>query len=278
MLLRVRVHPSPPLASRHSLWSLLAAPDASPAGYEAAFFYESGEYQDWLLARVRERLALEDTGLILCDLGGGTGNFTAALAAAAGLTEPILCVDSSAEMLAVAARRPGLVTRCQDALTFSACQDGSFDRVLLKEVIHHLAAGDIAPLYLGLARQLRPGGLAVTVTRPQEVDYPLFSQARAVWRANQPAVEVLEAAMRSAGFENVRTEETCYRAELPKSRWFAMVRARFWSTFSVFDDAALEAGLAELEAEHQGRQTLHFNDRLLFVIGQAPATQAARGL
>jgi len=38
----------------------------------------------------------------------------------------------------------------------------------------------LSVLYAGLARQLTPGGVVLTCTRPQEVDYPLFAAARQV--------------------------------------------------------------------------------------------------
>lgn len=44
---------------------------------------------------------------------------------------------------------------------------------------------DIPALYAGLYRQLAPGGIAVTITRPQTVDYPLFQRAREVSAAGQ---------------------------------------------------------------------------------------------
>ena len=44
-----------------------------------------------------------------------------------------------------------------------------------------------------------------------------------------------------------------------------MVRARFWSTFSHFDDDELSAGIHELEKKHEGKDTLEFNDNLVFI-------------
>jgi hypothetical protein len=49
------------------------------------------------------------------------------------------------------------------------------------------------------------------------------------------------------------------------------VRSRFWSTFSAFDDASLEAGIAEVEAAHAHTDVVTFNDRLLILIGTKPA-------
>lgn len=68
--------------------------------------------------------------------------------------------------------------------------------------------------------------------------------------------------------------EATFRATLPKERWFKMVRSRFWSTFSHFSDAELEAGLAEVEAATVGSAEVVFNDRLLFLIGEKPPLQA----
>ena len=206
------------------------------------------------------------------DVGGGTGNFTAALAAAAGLTRPVLCVDKFASMLAVAAGRAGIQTREQDAAAFAASTDAEatgYHRVLLKEIVHHVAADEVAPMYAGLARQLAPGGLCVTVTRPQEVDYPLWPAARAVWRAAQPPAERLAAAVAAAGLD-VAVHEAVYTATLPKERWFAMVRSRFWSTFAAFDDAGIEDGVAQLRAAHEGLEHVTFNDRLIIIVGRKP--------
>lgn len=151
--------------------------EAVSAAYEEAFFYASGPYQDWLLSTVLEHLRLEESpALRLADVGGGTGNFTAELCAAAQLVEPALCVDNSPEMLELAAARPRLAPLCLDAVAFARREPEAplLDRVLLKEVVHHIPEADVPALYAGLAAQLAAKGVVLTVTRPQEVDYPLF--------------------------------------------------------------------------------------------------------
>ena len=40
---------------------------------------------------------------------------------------------------------------------------------------------------------------------------------------------------------------------------------RFWSTFSHFDDEELAKGIRELEEKHAGKETLEFNDNLVFI-------------
>ena len=44
-----------------------------------------------------------------------------------------------------------------------------------------------------------------------------------------------------------------YIVEMSKAKWLDMVRARFWSTFSHFNDEELKAGVAELEAQFKVR-------------------------
>lgn len=70
-----------------------------------------------------------------------------------------------------------------DAVAFAALppSDMCCTHVLLKELVHHIPEADVPGLYRGLHAQLAPGGRAVTITRPQEVDwYPLFRRAREV--------------------------------------------------------------------------------------------------
>ena len=50
--------------------------------------------------------------------------------------------------------------------------------MLPQELVHHIPEADVAAMYGRLYRQLAPGGVALTITRPQEVDYPLFARAR----------------------------------------------------------------------------------------------------
>lgn len=200
------------------------------------------------------RLGSAPASLRLADVGAGTGNFTAALARAARLSTPPLCVDFSEDMLALARRSqyPPLETLCLDAVAFSRVSpsERAYDRLLLKEVVHHIPEPEVAPMFAGFFAQLRPGGVCCVVTRPQEVDYPLFGAARAVWRENQPPAALYVAAMERAGFR-VAQREAVFPATLPKPRWLRMVRSRFWSTFSHFSDEELEAGIREIEAEYE---------------------------
>ncbi|KAK9829633.1 hypothetical protein WJX72_006983 [[Myrmecia] bisecta] len=241
------------------------------AAYEQAFFYSSVEYRDWILQHVLHHFQLpaqNGADVKVVDLGGGTGNFSQALAEAA-LVDSVLCVDMFREMLGHAEKRACVKTLHLDAVAFSELPPSQmrYSHILLKELIHHIPADQQCHMYQGLRSQLQPGGVIVTVTRPQEVDYPLFEAAREVWRQNQPASSAVLAAMKHAGLD-VEECSYVYTAELPLDTWCDMVRQRFWSTFTHFTDAQLEAGIQEIKAAHKCRQTVRFNDKLLFLVAR----------
>lgn len=233
---------------------------------EGAFYDPSSSYNRWLIPLVAEALGLGAESR-LADLGGGTGGFTAALAEAAGLTQPPVVVEPSPLREQAAERGLGVLE--QDAAGFAAsAEDAAWDALLLKEVVHHLSLGEFPELCQGFARGLSSGGRLLIVTRPVVPDYPLFAAARVVWRIGQPPAERYAEPLRAAGLE-VELREEAFAFEIPKEEWFALIRRRFWSTFSHFSDEQLEVGIAEIDVAHAD-STLRFEERLTFVVATKP--------
>lgn len=101
------------------------------------------------------------SGPLLADVGGGTGNYSAALKAEGW--EPLV-VDRSEAMLE-RAREKGLPTLSCDAEALRL-DDESFDAVMLISMLHHV---DDAPVALSEARRiLRPGGRLAVMTYTRE--------------------------------------------------------------------------------------------------------------
>lgn len=107
--------------------------------------------------------ALAPRGLVVADLGCGTGYMTQPLV---GLVERVICIDRSEAMLSQARERlsgsggPALDFRSgdMDALPLA---DGEVDALVAGMVLHHLA--DLDRACVEMRRVLRPGGRAVVL-------------------------------------------------------------------------------------------------------------------
>ena len=171
-------------------------------------------------------------------------------------------------------------------MTFITSTTLRYDKMLIKEVIHHLADENV-PKFFEAARSQVPleTGAILTVTRlPTAEHYPFFPLAWKVWMANSgtPYLEYAQI-MRDAGF-SVSTEVLDYEVVIGKEQWFTMIRNRFWSTFADMSDGEIEEGLAHLEGKlaegafgyNSSDGNLHFSDRLVFILAGAAATSPAK--
>ena len=157
------------------------------------------------------------------------------------------------------------------------------DAVLLKESLHHVR--DRAAVIAGLARLLRPGGRMLVVMLPKRIAYPLFADALELFEQRQPEptrcsptrwncsssgsltrpVEVA-GEMRAAGLDTELTQES-FSLSFPTERYLRMVRNRYMSLLSAFDDEQLEAGVAEIRAAHPEAE-FSLTDTFAFVLGR----------
>lgn len=203
----------------------------------------------------------------LVDLGGGTGLYADALGAHAALHTPPLVVDPSTALLG---QGPAgrLRTRADDALGF-ARRPEPFDKLLIKEMVHHLDPAQRATVLGELAVALPPGGRLLVVLLPPTIDHPLFRAALERFEAAQPHHDDIAADLSGAG---LTTEISFVDRPLvvARDRYVAMLRGRYMSLLSGFTDAELEAGIAEVLADHPEPE-LRFTYRLAFVLGRRPA-------
>ena len=256
------------------------------AVYEQAPFYAPGPYEAWLAKAVGERMGLNATHT-LADLGGGSGDFASKVKAAFG-ARWLSVIEPSAEMLSGAEANAMVDSAsCADAVSWAAAAPepskgpAKFDRILLKEVIHHIGATERPALFRALREQRLSGGedtngRLLIVTRPQRaIDYPMWPAAYEVWAQNQPSEEQLASELREAGFGSVHVHLHCYPHEVGVEEWCRLVHGRFWSTFSDFSDAKLEAGCEHIRGAAGADGVLRFEDRLLLIdaVAHADATE-----
>jgi arsenite methyltransferase len=179
--------------------------------------------QDLLRRRrlVREALAAAPGDRIL-DVGCGPGFYTAELLDEVGPEGSLVGVDSSPQMLAVAAHRcegKGPVAFHQADVLSLPAQDASFDRALCVQVLEYVP--DVPAALAEMHRALRPGGRLVV----WDVDWATVSwhssdpdrMARVLraWDAHlaHPSLpRTLTAQLRAVGFEDVQMEGHAFAA------------------------------------------------------------------
>jgi ubiquinone/menaquinone biosynthesis C-methylase UbiE len=247
-----------------------------PDVYHSSWFYRCGSpYEKWLMDLILDcfKINMRAENTVIADLGGGTGRCASLLHDAADIKLNVLCVDPSADMLALAQQRPGVDILEQDCVAFaSSLLDRSFDIFLLKEMIHHVPVELISEVFANLYRGLRSNGLCLVVTRPSvNIDYPFFEAAKTIWRKAQPDAQVYKDAMLTSGFQSVVVREHIFPVRMQQSAWLGAIADRVWSTFSHdnFSDDELERGIIEIAAQHppDERGDIEFKERLIFIEG-----------
>jgi 2-polyprenyl-3-methyl-5-hydroxy-6-metoxy-1,4-benzoquinol methylase len=236
-------------------------------GYNSLYHVGNDSYQQWILSIIIKELNINSNSLVV-DVGGGTGSFSKRIFDISNLKQPILCVDSSDAMLKIADDYNGVITECLDAQQFaeqSKIKSKKFDSILLKEMIHHIPRNEIQKLYSDLGDSLTEDGIILTVTRPNKVVYPLFRTAHKVWSEQQPSKDELLNYIEKATL-NVVCKSVFIDISMPKEQWFHMIRSRFWSTFSHFNDNELEDGIDELKIMLADQINISFTEELLLFI------------
>jgi len=137
--------------------------------------------------------------------------------------------------------------------------------MLLKEMLHHV--DDRPAVIAGLARLLRPGGRMLIVMLPKQISYPLFAAALELFIRQQPDPADVADEMRGAGLAVEVTYESL-PLSFPTERYLQMVRNRYMSLLSYFDDEQLEVGVAEIRRAHPGAE-ITFTDTFAFILGRA---------
>lgn len=227
------------------------------------FLFYSPEFVRCLSEKMVERLRLDEDD-VLVDLGGGTGMYAKDILEQVSLRHPIIVVDPFEEMLAKADSHPGLRRVLADALNFSE-QPGTYDKILMKEAVHHVHDKD--RLFRNLFARLPEGGIVLLVHVPPRIQYPLFRAAleRSLgWHADP---DDLADRLRKAGFA-VERDFVHYRHRVPKAKYLDMVAARYMSLLTSFEDEEIEAGLAEMTETYAEQSMLEFTDHFDYLAAE----------
>jgi SAM-dependent methyltransferase len=231
--------------------------------YEQYWAYNPG-FIDWMNGLIVDYLQPVASSRVV-DLGCGTGLYCRGLG---GVAARVICVDPSADMLAQLPENDAYLAvraRAEDLAAGRATLPvEKADRLLIKEAVHHFH--DAARTLAGLVDLLAEDGRFLIVMLPTRVEYPLFTAAIELFESLQPDPKAIAGYLRDAGLETTVTYES-FPLRFPKHVYLDMVKNRYMSLLSEFDDDELTAGVDEIRTTHPSAE-LCFDDRFAFVLGR----------
>lgn len=216
-------------------------------------------------------LAASAPGRRVLEIGAGTGNNTRAFFDA--LSCDFTALERSAGMLA---RGRAKVPEAQwvqgDAMALPFPAD-RLDFLFGTYMLHHIR--DVEGLGHECRRVLRPDGLAVFVTVPQDfiARHPMnayFPSFAEIDLARFQPIPDVEAALRRAGFREVHSEDTIDVPRPIDAAYADRVAGQFISTYALLPSDEFEHGLARLRADiaRRGRLETPIAREATLVVGR----------
>ncbi|MFK7779996.1 MAG: class I SAM-dependent methyltransferase [Candidatus Gracilibacteria bacterium] len=219
----------------------------------------SDEYKIWAVERIGHYLDLKRNDIFV-DVGGGTGTFTNMIDKKFELKKAY-CVEPESRMCDLAKEHPNIETICSDAFDFLNNLQLKYNKILFKEVIHHIK--DRKKLWHDIYHTIEDDGRILIYTRPRNNKFPLFQKAKKEFYKNQPSYDEMILELEESKFKTSVSLKS-FTFELSKDEWYSMLKSRFMSDLSVFTDAEITQGIKELEKENSS-DIFIIEDEIVFI-------------
>ncbi|MGF1488479.1 MAG: class I SAM-dependent methyltransferase [Prochloraceae cyanobacterium] len=198
------------------------------------------------------------------DICCGTGLFTKEICDLAGLVNPVLCVDTSAEMLEKLPNSPLLKPILMDANDFIAIPE-KYDKILIKHAIHMINNREL--FLKKLFSRLNDRGIFLLIIMSPQMEYPLFEAAYERFNRSPPNPEKIAQLVQTPGFKT-KIEPFTYPITIEKNKYFQMLKDRFLSFLYSFTDREIQIGIEELKQKYENEEIISLQEKYVFIIAK----------
>ena len=233
----------------------------SLASHYDEYYRYSDDYVNYFTDAIIEGLSIKKNETVV-EVGAGTGIFVKEILNKIHSVQ-MISVDNSALMLN-RNKDERVMQICQDAVEFSQ-ENINYDKVYMKEFIHHIPRENRLRLFKGLHSQLKNNGSLLILVEPARLNYPLFDEALWRFESRQPSHLQIINELNLAGFSTSFSVKS-YPIHLEKSKYIEMVRNRYMSVLECFTDAELEKGIKSI-LESQKNDELEFVETFYSIKG-----------
>lgn len=222
----------------------------------------TNEYMEWMTDNIINYLKLKSNDIFV-DIGAGTGLYTKKIDDKVLLDKPIFFVEPSADMT-ISIKDNKKYNIFNETSDIFLDRNISFDKILFKEVIHHISNRNI--MWNKLYQNMNEDGIFLIVTRPSNTKIPLFSKAKEKFKENQPDYNFFVDEAKKLGF-SVNVNIKSFNFSISKERWYKMLKDRFMSDLTTFNDEEIKDGIMELEKLNTSNY-VEIEDEIIFLTGQ----------
>ncbi|OQP55846.1 hypothetical protein A4H97_19820 [Niastella yeongjuensis] len=219
------------------------------ASHYDEYYRYSDDYINYFTNKIVEDLPIKNYETIV-EVGSGTGIFAKEVLNKVPSIQ-MICVDNSYMML-TRNKDKRIKQVCRDAVEFSK-ESHVYDRVYMKEFIHHIQKEDRLQLFKGLHQQLTSNGSILILLEPRRLNYPLFEEALSRFERKQPSRVEIISYLQLAGF-TTSFNIISYPIILSKTKYIEMVRNRYMSVLETFTDEELENGIESIHGSQKNEE------------------------
>lgn len=214
----------------------------------------------FILKMVRSSATPDDQ---IVDVGGGTAHASLAVKEALGMTNPVVCVDPSEAMLAVAKKNGAITIQSTAEEFFASKPSRPLKLVLMNGCVHLFENPDF--VFSQLAEYMPNDGLCIITKYAHSSTLPLFKAAKQTFAKFDHILEAI-CKLTEGKHLNCETASDTQFVEVDKMVWYDSIRSRYSMSLMTFSDAELEDGIQELEEEFKDQSVLSFKNTMKAII------------